>query len=65
MAELDLALQSMGMRALIATLEEIELSRFPLRPIVVLQCPNAQISSQYLCVMPRADSLHIVSIVSI
>jgi hypothetical protein len=58
-------LQSLGTRALMATLEEIQPHRISLRPRVVLESPKALMSSQYLCGTARPDSSHIVHKVQI
>jgi hypothetical protein len=65
MDEWELGLQSLGMRALMATLEEIQPHRISLRPRVVLESPKALMSSQYLCGTARRDSSHFVHKVEI
>jgi hypothetical protein len=65
MDERELGLQSLGTRALMATLEEIQPHRISLRPRVVLESPKALMSSQYLCGTARPDSSHIVHEVQI
>jgi len=65
MDEQELGLQSLGTRALMATLEEIQPHWISLRPRVVLESPKALMSSQYLCGTARPDSLHIVHEVQI
>ena len=65
MDERELGLQPLGTRALMATLEQIQLHRISLRPRVVLESPKALMSSQYLCGTARPDSLHIVHEVQI
>jgi len=65
MDERELGLKSLGMRALMATLEEIEPHQIPLRPSVVLDSPKALMSGQYLCGTARPDASHIVHAVQI
>jgi hypothetical protein len=65
MDERELGLQSLGMRALMATLEEIQPHRISLRPRVALESPKALMSSQYLSESARPDSSHIVHKVEI
>jgi len=65
MDEREIGLQSLGTRALMATLEGIQLHRISLRQRVVLESPNALMSSQYLCVTARLDLSHIIHEVQI
>jgi len=60
MDERELGLQSLGTRALMATLQEIQPHRISPRPRVVLKSSKALMSSQYLCGTARLDSSHIV-----
>jgi len=65
MDERELGLQSLGTRALMATLKEIQPHRISLRPRVVSESPKALTSSQYLFGTARPDSSHIVQEVQI
>jgi len=65
MDEWELGLQSLGTRALMATLEEVQPHRISLRPRVVLESPKALMSSKYLYGTARLDSSHIVHEVQI
>jgi hypothetical protein len=51
----ELGMQSLGMRALMATLDEIQPHQISLMPRVVLESPTALMSTQYLCGMARPD----------
>jgi hypothetical protein len=56
----ELALQLLGRRALIATLEEIQRHQISSKPRDVLGSPKTLMSSEYLLRMVTQDSLHIV-----
>ena len=65
MDEWELGLLSLGTRALMATLDEIQPHRISLRPRVVLESPKALISSHYFCGTAGPDSSHIIHEVQI
>ena len=65
MDEPEVGLQSLCMRVLRATLEEIQPHRISLRLWVVFDSPKALMLSQYLCGTRRPDSSHAVHKVQI
>jgi hypothetical protein len=58
--EMELGMQAVATRALMATLDEVQPHRILLRPRVVLESPRAHMFSQYLCGTETPDSAHII-----
>jgi len=65
MDEWEIGFQSLGMRASKATLERIQPDQILLRPRLVLESPKAVMTTQYIGVMARPDSSHIVDEIQI
>jgi hypothetical protein len=53
-------MQVAGRPAMMATLEEIQPHRIPLKLRVILESPSAHMVSQYLCCTDTPDSAHII-----
>jgi len=56
----ELGLETIGMRSLMATLDEIQPHRIAMKSRVILEPPAARMSSQYLCGTTKSDTSHIV-----
>ena len=63
--KMELGLQAVATRALMATLDEAQPHRISVRRRVVLESPRAHMFSQYLCGTETPDSAHIVHEVQI
>jgi hypothetical protein len=63
--EKELGLQRLASRALLATIDEVEMHRIALKSRVRLEAPRHLLSSQYLCGSSRPDTSHVVHEVSV
>ena len=60
MDDAELAMETLGAPALMATLDEVKPHRVALKSRVILESPRAVMSRQYLCGTTRPNTAHIV-----